>query len=64
MAAVLPIAILTIMVSPGATQAQAPPDKRPNILIVVTDDQRLNTMVVMRHMARVLRDGGVTFTNA
>lgn len=37
---------------------------RPNILIVVTDDQRTATMAVMRRTRAWLDDGGIQFTRA
>ena len=47
------------------THAQDPsPDDRPNILVVVTDDQRVDTMSIMRRTRRWLGDEGVTFPNA
>jgi arylsulfatase A-like enzyme len=38
-------------------------DKRPNFLIIVTDDQRFDTMAYMPNTQRLIFDQGVTFTN-
>lgn len=38
-------------------------DKRPNFLIIVTDDQRYDTMAYMPNTQRLIFDQGVTFTN-
>ena len=40
------------------------PQERPNILIVVTDDQPVGTMPVMPETQRYFSDEGVTFTRA
>jgi arylsulfatase A-like enzyme len=44
------------------TQAVAAPPPRPNILLIMTDDQTLESMRVMDHVDRVIGDQGVTFT--
>jgi arylsulfatase A-like enzyme len=61
-------ALLTLAVGPWTARlphagAQTPP--RPNVLIVVTDDQRLDgTLAVMPKTRSWLQQGGRTFTNA
>jgi arylsulfatase A-like enzyme len=51
----------------GATavpvRAQAP-DERPSVLLIVTDDQRWDTLWSMPQVQRLLVDRGVTFTNS
>lgn len=48
-----------------ATGCQFPfqKDERPNILIIVTDDQRYGTMEYMPNTQKLIFDQGVTFTN-
>jgi arylsulfatase A-like enzyme len=48
---------------PAAGAAQAPMD-RPNVLLIVTDDQRIGTMRDMRDTRDWLSNQGSTFTNA
>lgn len=56
--------------SPGSGQAQIlpplgePPPERPNVLIFVTDDQRADTLGVMRQTRQWFEAGGVKFVNA
>src|SRR5690349_2695266 len=38
-------------------------DTRPNFLIIVTDDQRFDTMKYMPHTQELIFDQGVTFSN-
>ena len=40
------------------------PDPRPNVLVIVTDDQRADTLDVMPATRRLFGDRGTTFTNA
>ena len=63
------LALATLgLVATGAgdvpSRAQVVVDERPNVVIVVTDDQRVGTMAIMRHAHRWLETGGVTFTHA
>jgi arylsulfatase A-like enzyme len=58
------LALLSAMSLPPTTNDQNPPDARPNILIIVSDDQRLDTMGVMRKTREWLGGGGVKFTRA
>lgn len=59
------LAALAISVGPTPTGAQEPPpDDRPNILVVVTDDQRVDTMSIMRHTRDLLTERGTTFSHA
>lgn len=47
----------------GAGWSFGTPDLRPNFLIIVTDDQRLDTMQYMPHTLDLIFDQGVTFAN-
>jgi N-acetylglucosamine-6-sulfatase len=47
-------------IRPGAEEGP----ERPNIVLVVTDDQRWDTLEAMPAVERLLVDGGVTFRNA
>ncbi len=38
--------------------------RRPNVVLIVTDDQRWDTLEAMPAVRRLLMDGGVTFENA
>jgi arylsulfatase A-like enzyme len=61
----LALTLLGGLVAPLASPHPAggtPPGARPNILIIVTDDQRLGTLVVMPQTKHWLRDRGVRFT--
>jgi N-acetylglucosamine-6-sulfatase len=40
------------------------PKSRPNIVVVMTDDQEARSMEVMKHVRRLLADHGTTFTNS
>lgn len=44
--------------------ASAAPDERPNVVLIVTDDQRWDTLWAMPNVRSLLGDAGVTFTNA
>lgn len=66
-AAVLAVTGATVAVTPPSPQA-APvgtlPARQPNVLLILTDDQRAGTHVGMPHVANELAANGVTFTNA
>jgi arylsulfatase A-like enzyme len=56
---------------PAASPPVGPPGSngpagsaKPNIVFVLTDDQRADTLWAMPHVERLLADRGVTFTNA
>ena len=57
--------LVIAMLIPGA-MAQVPPEPapKPNVLVIVTDDQRRETMGVMPATRRLFRKEGTTFTNA
>lgn len=51
-------------VQPVHSQEEEPEPKPPNILVIMTDDQRANTLRVMPEVRRWFRRGGTTFPNA
>ena len=54
----------TTVVPIKRADAQAARNRRPNILIIVTDDQRADdTMKVMPKTRRLFRRGGTTYSN-
>ncbi|MGH2757200.1 MAG: sulfatase family protein [Actinomycetota bacterium] len=59
-------AILGTSVALNVAEAQVPaePANRPNIVVIVTDDQRVETMSAMPATRRLFRAGGTKFTNA
>jgi arylsulfatase A-like enzyme len=46
------------------SQLQDDPDQRPNFLIIISDDQRYDTMEYMPEVKARIFDEGVTFSNA
>ena len=54
--------LLVLVSAPG--RAQADQDKRPSVLLIVTDDQRWDTLWAMPQVKRLLVDRGVTFGNS
>jgi arylsulfatase A-like enzyme len=56
--------LVAALVPGAAAQAPAEPPARPNVLVIVTDDQRVETMGVMRKTRRLFGREGVTYTNA
>lgn len=48
----------------GPTTATAAVDDRPNVILIVTDDQRWDTLWAMPNVRELLGGHGVTFTNA
>ena len=53
----------TSISAPGGGPARAA-DERPNVVLIVTDDQRLEMLSAMPNVRRMLVDKGVTFENA
>jgi arylsulfatase A-like enzyme len=47
----------------GSAAQAAPPTKRPNVLVLETDDQTLAEMEVLPNVRRLIGDQGVTFDN-
>ena len=56
--------VVTAVAAWGPAASAAEPDERPNILLVLTDDQRWDTLGVMPTVQRELVGRGVTFTEA
>jgi len=58
-------ALAAVAIAPGEGKSTPPgvQDQRPNIVVVMTDDQTLADMEVMPHTRRLIGDRGVTFTN-
>ncbi len=52
----------TIQVSPETTST--PSGTRPNIIMIMTDDQTVESMRVMPKVKALLADGGITFSNS
>src|SRR5581483_11307472 len=48
----------------AVTQAGVTPPARPNVLVVLTDDQRADSMAMMPKTRRWLQDGGTRFSEA
>ena len=61
---ILSVLILTGCQSAPPTRTQDPADERPNILLIITDDQRYDTMDYMPLTRRCIFDEGVTFSRA
>jgi arylsulfatase A-like enzyme len=55
------LAVASILAVPALAAAGTP---RPNVLVVMTDDQRLDDMRAMPRTTRLLGDGGTTFERA
>src|SRR5688500_3134228 len=61
--------VLVLWGPTGATPLAAPTvdqeiPAQPNVLIIVTDDQRVDTMEAMPRTSRIFAENGVSFTNA
>ncbi|HEX7148203.1 MAG TPA: sulfatase-like hydrolase/transferase, partial [Actinomycetota bacterium] len=59
--AALALAVVAFTGSRGGGGPAARPASRPNVLVIVTDDARAETMAVMPKTRRWMADGGVTF---
>jgi len=57
------ILVAIILLSAAGCRSLFQEDKRPNFLIIVTDDQRFDTMEYMPNTQQLIFDQGVTFTN-
>jgi N-acetylglucosamine-6-sulfatase len=44
--------------------AQRPPQTRPNVVVIMTDDQTVESLRVMTNVTRILRDRGTAFANS
>ena len=59
-AVVLPSAAAAVSPEAGAAPAQT----RPNVLVIMTDDQTVESMRVMTNIKRLLGDRGATFRSS
>jgi len=57
------ILVAILLLSTTGCQSALLTDSRPNFLIIVTDDQRYDTMEYMPNTQQLIFDEGVTFTN-
>jgi arylsulfatase A-like enzyme len=64
LAAAIAVALLALPASASARPAAAAKDGRPNILVVMTDDQAQADLARMPNVRRLLEAQGTTFTNA
>ena len=64
----LPVLLLAalgaVLVEPVPRPAKAPPGPKPNVVLIVTDDQRWDTLMMMPNVRKLLGNEGVTFENA
>jgi arylsulfatase A-like enzyme len=54
----------TVAVGAGTTAAQTSEQARPNVVVIMTDDQTAESVRVMTNVRRLLRDRGATFANS
>jgi arylsulfatase A-like enzyme len=64
LAALALLALLCLPATAGARPATSAKDGRPNILVVMTDDQNVNDIAHMPNVRKLLARQGTTFTNA
>ncbi|MEA2479490.1 MAG: N-acetylglucosamine-6-sulfatase, partial [Thermoleophilaceae bacterium] len=64
LAALFALALLPLPGSASARSASAARDGRPNVLVVMTDDQSAADVAKMPNVRRLLARRGTTFTNA
>lgn len=55
--------VVTFLISATGCQPLSQKDERPNFLIIITDDQRYDTMEYMPNTRQMIFDQGVTFEN-
>jgi N-acetylglucosamine-6-sulfatase len=60
----LPLFLLCLLLMAMNGAAAQPAEDRPNVLIILTDDQTLESMRVMEKTLRLLGEEGTTFANA
>jgi arylsulfatase A-like enzyme len=61
--AVLAVAVATLGAADASAQ-EADPDERPNVIVLMTDDQAMSDMTPLRQTRRLIGDAGVTFTRS
>ena len=59
-----PLVIAAALIVSSAWTVSAAAAGRPNILVIVTDDQRVETLAAMPHVRKELRADGSSFRNA
>jgi len=58
-------AILAVLAGSSAVaQTAASADTRPNVVVVMTDDQNVSSLAVMPNVKALLANAGTTFTNS
>jgi N-acetylglucosamine-6-sulfatase len=62
--AVLGIALGLSAASAGAPVAHSAPVQRPNVIVIMTDDQTVESLRVMPNVRRLIGNRGVTFDNS
>src|SRR5262249_48388767 len=55
---------LALLILAGCTASQPPAARRPNILIIISDDQRYDEMMTMPHTQDLIFNQGITFDHA
>jgi arylsulfatase A-like enzyme len=64
MVAVVALGVVAVAAATGGgSPGRAGPAARPNVLVIVTDDARAETLEAMPKTRRWIAEGGVTFTN-
>jgi N-acetylglucosamine-6-sulfatase len=58
------LALVLVAATGGAASVGAAPKPRPNIIVIETDDQAVETLRVMANVQRLLADQGTTFENS
>jgi hypothetical protein len=62
------VSLLSGLLAPGSEASphprDAPLDRRPNVVLIVTDDMRTDELEFMPHVRNLLVAEGVTFTHA
>ena len=61
--AIIQAGLAILLLTTSGCSTLFPTDERPNILIIVTDDQRYDTMKYMPETVARIFDQGVAFTN-
>ena len=56
--------VVSLGATPSAHRAHAAASGKPNVLVILTDDQRSDSMFIMPKARKWLQDGGTEFTNA
>jgi N-acetylglucosamine-6-sulfatase len=57
-------AAVWLLIIPGCAKRPSATAEHPNVIVIMTDDQTVEEMRVMRNMNRLIADRGVTFDNS